>query len=45
MNDNRLQVQLEDDFLQMIDDDLSCRVCGLDDNEDRLLICDDCGNG
>ena len=28
-----------------INDDISCRVCGLDDNEDVLLICDECGNG
>jgi rubredoxin len=38
-------MQLEDDFLEMIDDDISCRVCGRDDQEDLLLICDECGNG
>lgn len=43
--DNRLEIQLEDDFLEMINDDISCRVCGFDDNEDVLLICDECGNG
>jgi hypothetical protein len=45
VQDNRLAVQLEDDFLEMIDDDISCRVCGRDDQEDLLLICDECGNG
>lgn len=45
VEDNRLQVQLEDEFLEMIDDDLSCRVCGGTDREDVLLICDECGNG
>lgn len=29
----------------MIDDDLSCRICGGTDQEDVLLICDECGNG
>lgn len=45
VEDNRLEVQLEDDFLEMIDDDISCRVCGGVDQEDLLLICDECGNG
>ncbi|CAM4754905.1 unnamed protein product [Rotaria magnacalcarata] len=45
VQDNRLDVQLEADFLEMIDDDISCRVCGRDDQEDLLLICDECGNG
>lgn len=45
VEDNRLQVQLEDDFLEMIHDDISCRVCGRDDQEALLLICDECGNG
>ncbi|CAF3739368.1 unnamed protein product [Rotaria socialis] len=45
VQDNRLEVQLEADFLEMIDDDISCRVCGRDDQEDLLLICDECGNG
>ena len=45
VEDNRLQVQLEDEFLEMINDDLSCRVCGGTDQEDVLLICDECGNG
>ncbi|CAF3722795.1 unnamed protein product [Adineta steineri] len=45
VQDNRLEIQLEDDFLGMIDDDISCRVCGRDDQEDLLLICDECGNG
>ncbi|CAF4436460.1 unnamed protein product, partial [Rotaria magnacalcarata] len=42
VQDNRLDVQLEADFLEMIDDDISCRVCGRDDQEDLLLICDEC---
>ncbi|CAF1300387.1 unnamed protein product [Rotaria sp. Silwood1] len=45
VKDNRIEVQLEDDFLEMIDDDITCRVCGRDDQEDLLLICDECGNG
>ena len=44
VKDNRLEVQLEDD-LDMIDDDISCRICGRGDQEDVLLICDECGNG
>ncbi|CAF1434131.1 unnamed protein product [Adineta ricciae] len=45
VQDNRLELQLEDNFLEMIDDDITCRVCGRDDQEDLLLICDECGNG
>ncbi|UJR26601.1 hypothetical protein I4U23_007921 [Adineta vaga] len=45
VQDNRLELQLEDGFLEMIDDDIACRVCGRDDQEDLLLICDECGNG
>ncbi|CAF1062728.1 unnamed protein product [Rotaria sordida] len=45
VKDNRTEIQLEDDFLEMIDDDITCRVCGGDDQEDLLLICDECGNG
>ncbi|CAF2522575.1 unnamed protein product [Rotaria sp. Silwood2] len=45
VKDNRAEVQLEDDFLELIDDDITCRVCGRDDQEDLLLICDECGNG
>lgn len=45
VEDNRLRVQLEDDFLEMINDDLSCRICERGDQEELLLICDECGNG
>jgi hypothetical protein len=44
VKDNIRPIELENDFLQMINDDNSCRVCGGDD-EENLLICDECGNG
>lgn len=44
VTDKQVETDLQVDW-ELLHDDISCHVCGRQDQEDLLLICDECDNG